>query len=90
MPAHPLDRLSLRICLLGSILLLSAGALAQPANPTPFQQRVIAAMQSEIRTDEDRARDANRMPAEVLEFFRMREDMRVIEILPAGGWLSMW
>jgi predicted methyltransferase len=61
---------------------------AQPANPTPFQQRVIAAMQGEIRTPEERARDVNRMPAEILEFFRMRENMRVIEILPAGGWFT--
>jgi predicted methyltransferase len=28
------------------------------------------------------------MPAEVLEFFRMRDDMRVIEVLPAGGWYT--
>lgn len=69
--------------------LLSAPALhAQPAHPTPFQQRVLAAMQGEIRTPEERARDVNRLPAEILEFFRMREDMRVIEILPAGGWFT--
>jgi len=61
---------------------------AQPANPTPFQQRVIEAMQGDIRTPEERARDVNRMPAEILEFFRMRENMRVIEILPAGGWFT--
>ena len=61
---------------------------AQPANPTPFQQRVLEAMQGEIRTPEERARDANRLPAEILAFFRMREDMRVIEILPAGGWFT--
>jgi predicted methyltransferase len=69
-------------------VLLVGQAQAQPANPTPFQQRVIAAMQGQIRTDDERARDANRMPAEVLAFFRMREDMRVIEILPAGGWYT--
>ncbi|HEY9182133.1 MAG TPA: methyltransferase [Gammaproteobacteria bacterium] len=61
---------------------------AQPANPTPFQQKVIAAMQGDIRTPEERARDVNRLPAEILEFFRMRENMRVIEILPAGGWFT--
>ena len=61
---------------------------AQPANPTPFQQRVIAAMQGDIRTPEERARDVYRMPPEILEFFRMRADMRVIEILPAGGWFT--
>jgi predicted methyltransferase len=61
---------------------------AQPANPTPFQQRVLEAMQGEMRTPEERARDVNRLPAEILEFFRMRDDMRVIEVLPAGGWFT--
>jgi hypothetical protein len=42
----------------------------------------------DIRTPEERARDVNRLPPEILEFFRMREDMRVIEILPAGGWFT--
>ncbi len=69
-------------------LFLGPALSAQPANPTPFQQRVIAALQGDIRTPEERARDANRLPAEILEFFRMREDMRVIEILPAGGWFT--
>ena len=73
----------------GATSLWMATALqGQPANPTPFQQRVLAAMQGEIRTAEERARDVNRMPAEILEFFRMRENMRVIEILPAGGWFT--
>jgi predicted methyltransferase len=69
-------------------LLLGPALHAQPANPTPFQQRVIEAMQGDIRTPEERARDVNRLPAEILQFFRMREDMRVIEILPAGGWFT--
>jgi predicted methyltransferase len=69
-------------------LWLGESVNAQPTNPTPFQQRVLAAMQGEIRTPEERARDVNRMPAEILEFFRMREDMRVIEVLPAGGWFT--
>lgn len=69
-------------------LSLGPAVHAQPANPTLFQQRVIAALQGEIRTPEERARDVNRLPAEILAFFRMREDMRVIEILPAGGWFT--
>jgi len=69
-------------------LLFHATSHAQTADPNAFQQRVIEAMQGDIRSAEDRARDANRMPAEVLDFFRMRADMRVIEILPAGGWYT--
>ena len=76
--------------LLAVICLSTAGpaSFAQPASPTPFQQRVLAAMQGDMRTPEERARDVNRLPAEILEFFRMREDMRVIEMLPAGGWFT--
>jgi predicted methyltransferase len=71
-----------------ALLFIGSALSAQPANPTPLQQRVIAALQGDIRTPEERARDVNRMPAEILEFFGMREDMRVIEILPAGGWFT--
>jgi predicted methyltransferase len=71
-----------------ALLLFGPALLAQPADPTPFQQRVLAATQGDIRTPEERARDPNRLPAEILAFFRMREDMRVIEILPAGGWFT--
>jgi len=75
--------------LIAAVTLSFGAALnAQPSNPTPFQRRVLEAMQGEIRTPEERARDVNRLPAEILEFFRMREDMRVIEILPAGGWFT--
>ena len=78
------------IKLIALLSVCSAGVAmsAQLANPTPFQQRVLAAMQGDMRTAEERARDVNRLPAEILEFFRMREDMRVIEILPAGGWFT--
>jgi predicted methyltransferase len=69
-------------------LVISPLLYAQQTPPTPFQQRVLAAMQGEIRTPEERARDVNRLPVEILSFFRMREDMRVIEILPAGGWFT--
>lgn len=75
-------------CILGAALFTTTASYAQPASPTPFQQRVIEAMQGDIRTEADRARDANRMPAEVLEFFGMRDNMRVIEVLPAGGWYT--
>src|SRR5688572_20499511 len=71
-----------------AVLFLGPALSAQPANPTPFQRSVIEAMQGEIRTPEERARDVNRLPVEILSFFRMREDMRVIEILPAGGWFT--
>jgi predicted methyltransferase len=69
-------------------LLASLPLHAQQPPPTPFQQAVRTALQGEIRTQEERARDSARSPVEILSFFRMREDMRVIEVLPAGGWFT--
>ena len=69
-------------------LLLGPAAQAQQSASPAFQQAVRTALQGEIRTPEERARDATRMPVEILSFFRLREDMRVIEVLPAGGWFT--
>lgn len=67
---------------------LSQLAHAQPAPPSAFQQRVLEVMEGELRTEEERARDRNRQPAQVLEFFRLEQDMRVIEVLPFSGWYT--
>jgi predicted methyltransferase len=68
--------------------LFGSAVFAQQAPPTPFQENIRAAMQADIRSPQERARDVNRLPVEILSFFRMREDMRVIEILPASGWFT--
>jgi predicted methyltransferase len=34
------------------------------------------------------ARDRNRKPLETLSFFQLRDDMRVLELLPGGGWYT--
>lgn len=47
-----------------------------------------AAMASETRSDADKARDSNRKPLETLTFFGLRQDMRVLELLPGGGWYT--
>ena len=49
---------------------------------------ITSAMQSTARPEADRARDANRKPVETLSFFRLREDMRVLELVPGGGWYT--
>jgi predicted methyltransferase len=71
-----------------TLLMLAPMLHAQQAAPTPFQQAVTRAMQGEIRSPQERARDVNRLPVEILSFFRMREDTHVIEILPSGGWFT--
>jgi len=46
------------------------------------------AMASDIRTADEIARDENRRPVETLQFFQIRDDMRVLELLPGGGWYT--
>lgn len=47
-----------------------------------------AAVDSDIRTAAEKERDANRKPRETLEFFRLKEDSRVIELVPSRGWYT--
>ncbi|NOX51374.1 MAG: class I SAM-dependent methyltransferase [Gammaproteobacteria bacterium] len=47
-----------------------------------------AAMAGEARSEAERARDKNRKPVETLEFFGLKADMKVLEMLPGGGWYT--
>ncbi len=46
------------------------------------------AMQADLRSEKEKARDENRMPVETLEFFGFRKDMKAIELFPGGGWYT--
>lgn len=52
------------------------------------REKLDAAMASEIRGEADTDRDRNRRPGNTLEFFGLRDDMKVIELLPGGGWYT--
>ena len=60
----------------------------QPPKLTPLQQKIQQAMQSDIRTPAEVARDRNRNPIRTLDFFGLRDDMTVLELIPAGGWYT--
>mgnify|MGYP005988062677 CR=1 FL=1 len=47
-----------------------------------------AAMQAEGRPDADVKRDRNRKPVQTLEFFGLQPDMKVVELIPGGGWYT--
>ncbi|MEM9303356.1 MAG: methyltransferase [Pseudomonadota bacterium] len=66
-------------------LFLAAGAAAAQDS---FSDRIRAAMEAEIRTEAERDRDANRRPVETLEFFGIESDMKVLELVPGGGWYA--
>jgi predicted methyltransferase len=66
------------------LLSVSFGALA--AND--IEMKVEAALSAESRPEANRDRDENRMPLETLNFFGLKDDMRVLELLPGGGWYT--
>lgn len=55
---------------------------------SPMQEKVKLAMKSDIRKEADTVRDRNRAPVRALEFFGLKEDMKVIEFAPGNGWYT--
>jgi predicted methyltransferase len=72
-----------RILAIGAIT-----ALFTPLAVADLKESLEAAMASDIRTEAEVARDRNRKPIETLTFFGLKEDMRVLELLPGGGWYT--
>ncbi len=68
------------------ILLTSSFALADDYDVV--KGKLDAAMADAIRTVDEKERDRNRRPVETLEFFGLRDDMTIIELMPGGGWYS--
>ena len=69
-------------------VLLSMAFLPAFGQMTETQDKLKAAMESDIRTEAEVARDRNRKPVETLSFFQFEDDMRVLELVPGGGWYS--
>jgi predicted methyltransferase len=67
-------------------LLLSQAVSAQ--EPTAMAVKVSEAMTSDIRTESEVERDRNRKPVKTLDFFGVRPDMKVLELIPGGGWYT--
>lgn len=65
------------------LLLASSFALAGE-----IDAKVEAAMAAEGRPQADVDRDRNRMPLQTLNFLGLEDDMRVLELLPGGGWYT--
>jgi predicted methyltransferase len=74
-----------RVILAALAILLNVPALAADE---PWQTKLAAALDSPIRSEQEKARDANRRPADTLAFMGLRDDMRVIELFPGTGWYT--
>jgi predicted methyltransferase len=68
--------------------LLTALLLCAGAAHADVKTALESAMASELRTEADRARDANRKPLETLQFFGLRAEDHVLELVPGGGWYT--
>lgn len=67
-------------------LCLSLFALSVQAGD--IDAKVEAALAADGRPEADAARDRNRKPLQTLKFFGLQDDMRVLELLPGGGWYT--
>ena len=72
--------------LITAAILLSLAFNAQAANE--IDAKVASALAAESRPQAERDRDRNRKPLETLQFFGLKDNMRVLELMPGGGWYT--
>jgi predicted methyltransferase len=70
------------------VLLLLFTGVAQAGDFSAVETKLKAAMEADIRTEAEVERDRNRSPVATLEFFGLRDDMKIVELLPGGGWYT--
>lgn len=75
----------MRFLVVALLVVWTLPAIAQQSN---VQEKIMAAMADDIRTEAEVERDRNRKPVDTLEFFRLKDDMRVLELMPGGGWYT--
>ena len=75
-----------RLTLTLTTFLVAAFSGAHVAADT--SEKLKAAIANESRGSADMERDANRKPQQTLEFFGLKDDMKVLELVPGGGWYT--
>jgi predicted methyltransferase len=70
------------------LILTCCAPVASASDSATLGEKIEAAMAAESRPQADRDRDRNRRPVETLQFFGLRDDMKVIELMPGGGWYT--
>jgi predicted methyltransferase len=70
------------------ILLLAISVSVHADDFDLTKEKINAAMSADIRGEADTDRDRNRKPVETLKFFGLRENMKIVELMPGGGWYS--
>jgi len=70
-----------------AMLLVTTG-LAFAEDFDAVEAKLKTAMEADIRTDAEKDRDRNRRPISTLKFFGLRDDMKIVELVPGGGWYT--
>ena len=83
---HSIRRILFLALLTSSLSLIGFDSYAQDFDDT--RAKIQAAIDASGRPEKDIVRDKNRMPIETLEFFGLRKDMNIVELLPGGGWYT--
>lgn len=79
--------------IIASALVFLAACSSSPSKPNAtadqaLPQTLEAAVNSDLRTPENKIRDQYRHPQQTLEFFGLKPNMTVVEIWPGGGWYT--
>jgi len=70
------------------LLFLLLAGMVHASDFSAVETKLEAAMKADVRSEAEIERDRNRKPAETLEFFGLRDNMKVVELLPGGGWYT--
>jgi len=66
---------------------LLSSALVSAADVT-LEKKLEKAMTAETRPAAELSRDRNRQPLETLQFLGLKDSMKVVELIPGGGWYT--
>jgi predicted methyltransferase len=73
---------------LGIIFFSTFISFVLSAQSNSIEDQVTQALGASFRTDNDRHADTYRLPAITLAFFGLKNNMRVIELIPGGGYYT--
>jgi len=83
---HAIHRFVVLILLSSCLVGIDLASSAEEFEVT--REKIEAALADESRPSQDSARDKNRKPVETLMFFGLRDDMKIVELIPGGGWYT--
>jgi predicted methyltransferase len=69
------------------LLVVSASSIAVDSFDATAA-KIKTALKADIRTEAETDRDKNRKALQTLEFFGLRDNMKIIELVPGGGWYT--